>query len=135
MSPFLDRELTRLGDCNEQLSMCVFCVLNDYKYFNPPITEGICKAVAYECLVDTRNDPIGNALEFVKRLREFRELKFKEQHSRIYGYGYIGARTAIQKFGIKDALKQICKKTDKGRTNATMIMEEDLELDEYDYYA
>ncbi|TXG64484.1 hypothetical protein EZV62_011478 [Acer yangbiense] len=106
----------------------------NYKYFNPPITEGICKAVAYECLFDSWNNPIGNARDFVKTLREFREWKFKQQHSSIYGDGFIGARTAIQKFGIKDALKQIYKKTNKGRINATMIMEEDLELDEYDYY-
>ncbi|KAK1560979.1 hypothetical protein Q3G72_033075 [Acer saccharum] len=104
----------------------------DYKYFNPPITEGICKAMAYECLVDSWYDPIGKAGEFVEMLRKFRELEFRKQHSRIYGGGFIGARTAIQKFGVKDALKQIYKKTNKGRINATMIMEDDLELDEYD---
>ncbi|KAK0581067.1 hypothetical protein LWI29_009593 [Acer saccharum] len=106
----------------------------NYKYFNPPITEGICKAMAYECLVDSWYDPIGKAGEFVEMLRKFRELEFRKQHSRIYGGGFIGARTAIQKFGVKDALKQIYKKTNKGRINATMIMEDDLELDEYDYY-
>ncbi|KAK3195576.1 hypothetical protein Dsin_026886 [Dipteronia sinensis] len=106
----------------------------DYKHFLPEIEKGICKAVAYEYLIDTKNDPIGNAHKFVKKLREFREWKFKQQHSEIYGGGFIGARTAIEKFGVKNALKQIYKKTNKGRIKATMIMEEDLELDEYDYY-
>ncbi|KAK2665251.1 hypothetical protein Ddye_003825 [Dipteronia dyeriana] len=106
----------------------------NYKHFIPSIKEGICKAVAYECLLDTKNDPIGKVHKFVKKLREFHELKFKEQPSRIYGYGFIGARIAIEKLGIKNALEQIYKKTNKGRTEATMIMEEDLELDEYDYY-
>ncbi|KAJ0010147.1 hypothetical protein Pint_34565 [Pistacia integerrima] len=119
------------GELLAQEMMHVWLQLKkDYKTFNWPLKEGICRAMAYNCL-GYITDPAGSEREkrikFFQEMRAFRKTRIQNERPQVFGLGYMGATNAIKRYGLISTLDRIFAKTNGGTTQAAMNRDEDFE--------